>query len=101
MYMSRAAESAVAERIQQFRGRRLTDAHLATRDGRPFALAAFDDSTLDPVIDLDDPSQLVNRELRPSAVATSVRSTTQGFALSIFAEGVLGFGWWSILEGSW
>jgi hypothetical protein len=53
------------------------------------------------VTDLDDPAELVQRDLRPSAVATHPRDATRRMALRIFEEGVQGFGWWSTLEASW
>jgi hypothetical protein len=53
------------------------------------------------VVDLDDPGQLVARELRPSRVATRERATTRPLALAIFREGVSGFAWWSTLEAAW
>lgn len=101
LYASRWAESAVAERIQQFRGRELTETHLRRADGRPYALASIDDSGLEGVVDLDDPHELVRRALRPSAVATRNRAVTQPVALSMFEEGSSGFAWWSTLEASW
>lgn len=101
LYASRWAESAVAERIQPFRGRELTAAHLRRADGRPYALASIDDARLDGVIDLDDPRELARRRLRPSGVATRNRTVTQPVALAIFEEGPLGFAWWSTLEAEW
>jgi hypothetical protein len=101
LYASRTAESAVAERIQPFLGQVLTDADLVRADGRRYALAALDDSTLTNVIDLDDPAELVGRSLRPSSVATHDRALTQPIALRLYDEGTPGFGWWSTLEASW
>jgi RES domain len=101
LYLTRRAESAVAERIQVYRGRTLTEAHLRRGDGRAYALVAIDDSALDPMPDLDDPAELVARGLRPSGVATRDRAVTQAIALSLFEDGAEGFGWWSTLEASW
>jgi hypothetical protein len=101
MYVSRSPESAVAERIQAFRGQTLTDDDLVRRDGSRYALVALDDGLLEDVVDLDDPAELVQRELRPSGVATQVRETTQRIAVSMHGEGVVGFAWWSVLESSW
>lgn len=101
LYASRSAESAVAERIQPFRGRELTEAHLRRADGRRFALASIDDATLKGVIDLDEPRELARRALRPSVVATRNRAVTQPVALAIYEEGSPGFAWWSTLEASW
>ena len=105
LYMSRSPESAVAESIQKFRGQTLTDGDLELVDGRRYALAAIDDGALAnaslPVVDLDEPRELVQRDLRPSGVATRHRERTQPTALAIFDEGAAGIGWWSTLEASW
>jgi hypothetical protein len=101
LYLSRLAESAVAERIQSFRGQSLTDEDLARRDGARYALVALDDAGLTDIVDLDDPAELVRRRLRPSGVATRRREPTQAMALSLFDEGVTGFAWWSTLEAAW
>jgi RES domain len=101
LYASRSPESAVAERLQQFRGQELTDRDLVRTDGARVALAAIDDAGLSPLLDLDDPSTLAPRGLRPSAVATHERPRTQRMALAIHDEGVVGFSWWSVLEASW
>ena len=103
LYASASAESAVAERIQAFRGQPLADRDLTRADGTSLALAGFDDSRLADrgVVDLDDPRELARRRLRPSRVATGHREVTQPMALAIHAEGVPGFAWWSALEASW
>jgi RES domain len=101
MYVSRLAESAVAEQIQAFRGQTLSDQDFVRRDGARYALVALYDDAVEDVVDLDDPAELVRRALRPSDVATKVRDATQRMALSIFEEGVSGFLWWSTLEASW
>jgi hypothetical protein len=101
LYASRSPEAAVAERIQLFRGRVLADRHFRREDGSRLALAALDDAGLGAVPDLDDPVELVRRDLRPSAVATHRRDVTRPMALRIFEEGAAGLGWWSTLESSW
>lgn len=53
------------------------------------------------LVDLDDPSQLASRRIRPSRVATMRRVVTQQIATSIFDEGVGGFLWWSTLDAEW
>ena len=65
------------------------------------ALATFNDSALTQLVDLDDPIELASRQLRPSLVATRERTVTQGFAMRIFEEGMLGLSWWSTLEATW
>ena len=101
LYLSRVRESAVAERIQRFRGQTLSDADLRLVSGAAYALATFDDSAIDRLVDLDDPMQLARRQLRPSMVATRDRTVTHGIALRIFEEGMLGLSWWSTLEATW
>lgn len=87
MYLSRAPEAAVAERIQAFRGQSMTNRDLGRADGSVYALAAMDDGSLGGLVDLDDPTQLALRELRPSTMATRNRGTTQRISLSIYEEG--------------
>ncbi len=101
LYVSRAAESAVAERIQAFRGQELRDSDLRRRDGNTWALAEIDDASLGWLVDLDDPPQLTRRRLRPSVVASRDRALTRPIALAIFAEGAAGLAWWSTLESRW
>jgi hypothetical protein len=101
LYVSRSAESAVAERIQSFRGQSLSDGDMTRRDGARYALIALNDAGLTDVVDLDDPSELVRRDLRPSGVATRKRQATQGMARSLYEEGGPGFSWWSTLEATW
>jgi hypothetical protein len=101
LYLSTLALSAVAERIQAFRGQTLTDADLRMVDGSRYALATFDEEGVADVIDLDDPVELTRRTLRPSMVATRDRASTRAIALRIFEEGAQGFVWWSALEASW
>jgi RES domain len=99
--VSRVAESAVAESIQSFRGQTLHDGDFRLVGGEAYALATFDDSAVDRLVDLDDPMQLASRQLRPSMVATHDRTVTRQIALRIFEEGVLGLCWWSTLEATW
>jgi hypothetical protein len=101
LYVSRAATSAVAEWLAAFRGQTLTAADLGRSDGRRWALASFDDGHLAPLPDLDEPTELARRSLRPSGVATHRRAVTQRLAAALFAEDVAGFGWWSTLEAAW
>ena len=101
LYLSREAESAVAEAIQAFRGRTLTDRDLERADGRRLALAALDDAAVPPLVDLDDPTVLLAWSWRPSQVATRDRATTQAIARALFDDGAAGCSWWSSLEASW
>jgi hypothetical protein len=101
LYVSRTAASAIAERIQGFRGQTLANTDLRLADGARYALATFEDALMDPLIDLDDPTELARRRLRPSLVATRNRAVTREIAFRIFQDGSVGFAWWSTLESSW
>jgi hypothetical protein len=100
-YAARSPEAAVAESIQAFRGRDLTDADLQLVDGSVLALAAFDDAALRGLEDLDDPAVLLAEGWRPSGVASRERVTTQAMAMRVFLAGGLGLSWWSTLDAAW
>jgi RES domain len=100
LYVSRAPESVVAELLRALRRHQVTDADLRSED-RPYALAAIDEGGLEGLLDLDDPSNLAARGLRPSGVATRHRRLTRRMALDVYEEGPPGFEWWSTIEGSW
>ncbi|HEX2025269.1 MAG TPA: RES family NAD+ phosphorylase [Actinomycetota bacterium] len=101
LYGSRRPEAAVAEALRRFRGRTPRGRPLERADGGRLALATIDDRALDALIDLDDPSELTARSLRPSSVATRERDVTQPIALRLYEEGADGFEWWSTVEASW
>lgn len=100
IYLARDPISAVAERIQGFRGQALVDADLQRPHGR-LALATLDDSNFPATTDLDDPRVLVRLRRRPSEIATGDRRITQALALELFSSGGIGLAWWSTLEASW
>ena len=101
LYLAREAVSAVAERVQAFRGQEMPASALVRPDGAALALAAIDDAGWPSLVDLDDPGILVAHRLRPSSVATGDRERTQRIALDFFRAGALGLSWWSTLEASW
>jgi RES domain len=101
LYLSREPDGAIAEAIQGFRGRTLTDRDLERADGRRLALATLDDREVPPLVDLDDPAVLVARGWRPSQVATRHRATTQSIARTLFDDGAVGCSWWSALDAAW
>ena len=101
LYLAREPISAVAERIQGFRGQRLIEGVFTRPDGRVDALAEIDDTAWPELVDLDDPQVLAARSIRPSRVATGDRPTTQRLALDLFLGGATGLAWWSTLEASW
>jgi hypothetical protein len=99
-YFSTLATSAVAEQLQAFRGRSLPASSLRRADGSVLALARIALDTAD-LVDLDDPRRLVERDLRPSQVATADRARTRPVAVRIHDEGRDGLLWWSALEAAW
>jgi hypothetical protein len=100
LYLSRSKISPIAEQLKDYVGRPWGATSLL-REGSPLSLASIDDEGLDGLLDLDDPRNLVTRQLRPSRVATRRRKPTQQMALAIYQEGVPGFEWWSTIEASW
>lgn len=89
--------------LAPFRGTGDLHPDLLVRSGRQLAVAELelpDDATL---IDLDDPTVLVEESLRPSIVATNRRSITQAYAVAQFERhrSAAGLRWWSTLEASW
>jgi len=102
LYLSDRPESCVAEQLAAFRGQRLTPS-LLRRRGLPLALARLELDDERELIDLDDPSVLKRERLRPSAVATRRRETTQPQALALFRRHprAAGLQWWSSWEALW
>jgi hypothetical protein len=100
-YASWSAEGAVAEAVQAFRGREIADDDLELADGSWLTLAAYDDTALGPLADLDEPAVLLAEGWRPSEVASRDRVVTQAMAVSIHAAGGLGLSWWSTLDSRW
>jgi hypothetical protein len=93
--------AAVAERIQHLRGQTMVTQDFQRLGNLALALVGV---RLDPsirLVDLDDPAQLLARDLRPSTVASRRRSLTQELARRIFHEGVGGLQWWSTLSADW
>ena len=100
-YAARSPVAAVAETIQAFRGRDLSAEDLERSDGTRLLLAAYDDSGLETLLDLDEPAVLVEEGWRPSGVASRDRAVTQGMAVHAFEAGALGLSWWSSLDSAW
>lgn len=100
LYLSRDPVSNVAEVLRGYAGRTLTERHLEP-EGARLALARFEDAGLGDLLDLDDPQNLVARELRPSRVATRDRTITRDLASRLYDEEASGFEWWSTIEASW
>jgi len=100
-YCSRDPVSATAELLQRFRGQGVDDDVFVRPSGRMKALVGFDLDDDISLVDLDDPTELSARDLRPSHVATLNRATTQRIAASLYRRGATGFSWWSTLEAAW
>lgn len=100
-YAALSAEAAVAEAIQAFRGRDLSDEDLELADGSVLALATLDAEALGPLPDLDDPAVLLDQGWRPSGVASRDRAITQAMAVRLFEDGARGLSWWSTLDAAW
>jgi RES domain len=100
LYLSRVPSASVAELLIVLRTQPILAQHL-TADGFPYAIASIDDGALSGLLDLDDPRNLVARDLRPSRIATRNREETQPLALTLHDEGIDGFEWWSTIEASW
>ena len=101
LYLTDRELSGVVEQLARFRGQRLIDA-LLVRRGLRLAVAAIE--LLDDVelVDLDDPTELRRRRLRPSRVATRDRAITQPQALAVYREtSAAGLRWWSTHESLW
>jgi hypothetical protein len=100
-YCSRHAVSAVAEALQAWRGHTLEDDDFVRAGGQRKALVSLDVDDALRLIDLDDPSELVRRHVRPSRAASMQRRVTQAMAAAIYREGAAGLAWWSTLNADW
>lgn len=98
LYCSPSKLSCVSETIQNFTP--LLDKNLF-RNGKRLHLIQFSVRRELQLVDLDNPSELVKRNLHPSAIATRKRSVTQPIARRIFDSGESGFLWWSTIESTW
>ncbi|HWI97114.1 MAG TPA: RES domain-containing protein [Solirubrobacterales bacterium] len=103
LYVASDPVSAVAEQLAPFRGSGTLVPSMLIRFGLPLALAALELNDDVPVVDLDDPQVLDAEGLRPSRVATRLRSATQLQAAEIYAAhgDAMAIRWWSTLEASW
>jgi hypothetical protein len=85
-------------------------ANLAEWSSRMFSTPAHPGGTralaeyelADELLDLDNPTALLDRDLRPSRIVTRDRATTQRWAGAIFEEGRWGgVSWWSFWNPDW
>jgi hypothetical protein len=100
LYVTDREASGIVEQLAPFRGNRMLPSFLVRR-GLPLALAQLELDDAATVIDLDDPSLLARRRLRPSHVATRRREVTQPQGLAAYAEGADALSWWSTHESLW
>lgn len=101
LYLADSSAAAVAE---AFRGRHPWNGAMfqgpPAVPGSAYALSRF--SCDEAVVDLDDPSELIARMLRPSRIVTPDRTETQRWANALYAEGAwAGARWWSSLDSRW
>lgn len=101
LYLADNPVSGVVEQLARFRGQRLVPGMLERRR-LPLAIAELELDGRAALIDLDDPAELVARDLRPSRVATRTRTVTQPQALELYRSGeAAGLRWWSTYEALW
>jgi RES domain len=102
LYATEEPVSALAEALAPFRGTGDLEPEMLTRMGRPLALAQLELRGA-ALLDLDDPTVLVDAGIRPSQVATNHRDVTQPDAARLHDShpDVAGLRWWSALEASW
>jgi hypothetical protein len=102
LYVSVEPVSAVVEQLAGLTGTSIEPADLF-RHGNPLALAAIELDENAELVDLDDPSVLVQENIRPSRVATNDRPTTQARATELFQRHgrAVGLRWWSTFESLW
>ena len=102
LYLSDRAASCIVEQFAPFRGQRLI-ASMLRRRGFPLALARIELDDRRELVELDDPAVLRREKLRPSRVATRLRSITQPQAADLFARhrAAAGLRWWSAWEATW
>ena len=101
LYCSTAVLSAIAERLQGFRGCSLSPKDLERLPHERLSLAEFDWDPAIALVDLNNPVILVQYKIDPVEVATSDRPITQRMSARLFDSGAAGFLWWSSLKASW
>jgi hypothetical protein len=102
LYLAETPEHAVAEMLRPFTGRPLRAAHLRGA-GHPLALVPVTPSATvrSGLADLTDPGVLVERGIRPDALASRDRARTHAISRALHDAGLTGFRWWSALHGDW
>jgi hypothetical protein len=102
LYVGESAVSVIVEGLAPFRGAGALTSGMLVRAGVSLALAQLEFHDDAHLMDLDDPSVLIEAGLRPSDVATRIRAVTQSYALRLFDGylGLMGLRWWSTIEAS-
>ena len=102
LYLSDRAVCCIVEQLAAFRGQRLI-APMLRRRGLPLALARLELDDDRELVDLDEPAVLRREKLRPSLVATRLRSITQPQAHALFTRhpNAAAIRWWSVWEATW
>ena len=100
LYAATEPAGAIAETLAPFRGSGRLDPSMLRRAGRPLYLGKLVLTDGAGVLDLDDPEVLAREGLRPSRVATRLRSTTQDQAARLHESHpeVVALRWWSTIE---
>jgi RES domain len=101
LYASAGELGAVAETLQGFRSRTITNRHFERPDGRRKAIVAFEIATHVKLVDLDDAQTLARLTLAPSQVMTHHRVVTHPIVQRLYHERADGLLWPSAIEGSW
>lgn len=100
-YFAETAEHAVAEKVQELRGRVLHHDYLLER-GRRLAVASAELGAGPALADLCDPAELTRRGIGPDRLAHRERGVTQAIARELHEDPALsGFRWWSSFFGEW
>lgn len=102
LYVAAEAVGAIAETLAPFRGSGLLHPSMLRKAGRPLYLGKILLAEEAPIIDLDDPAVLMREGLRPSQVATRLRSTTQIQAAQLHQvhAATVALRWWSTIEST-
>lgn len=102
LYLGESPEHAVGEKLQRFRGRRLTAAHLREY-GLTLAVVPVRPApgVIKAVADLTDPKVLHRLDLPPDVIVSRDRRRTQAVARRLYDDRYSGLHWWSALTGDW
>ena len=102
VYVSAEAVGAIAESLAPFRGTGPLRPPMLRRAGTSLHLGKLTLAEHAIVLDLDDPRVLARETLRPSQVATRVRSITQGQAARLYEAHpeIAAIRWWSTIEST-